>query len=67
MLLSGSPLQAKKVFVVQGPYRSVRTSMRRRGWVEQMYKGPYGDVVDTSSNITKSPVKKNNKSKVDSK
>jgi len=63
MLLSGSPLQAKKVFVVQGPYRSVRTSMRRRGWVEQMYKGPYGDV-DTS---TKSPVKKNNKSKVDSK
>ena len=54
------------MFVVQGPYRSVRTSMRRRGWVEQMYKGPYGDV-DTSNNITKSPVKKNNKSKVDSK
>lgn len=59
-------LQAKKVFVVQGPYRSVRSSLRRRGWVEQMYKGPYGGA-DTSNNITKSPAKKNNKSKVDSK
>jgi len=54
------------VFVVQGPYRSVRSSLRRRGWVEQMYKGPYGGA-DTSNNITKSPAKKNNKSKVDSK
>lgn len=58
-----SVMRSKKVFVVQGPYRSVRSSMRRRGWVEQSYRGPLGD--QDISIITKSPVKKTVKPKAD--
>ena len=49
--------------MVQGPYRSVRSSMRKRGWVEQSYKGSLGD---HDGIYTKSPIKKTTKPKADS-
>ncbi|XP_074644662.1 tubulin tyrosine ligase 3-like isoform X2 [Tubulanus polymorphus] len=53
-LMAERAIRKRKVFTIQGPYPSIRASLRRRGWVEKFYKIP-GPVKKIQRSVNRKP------------